>query len=232
MGKGAPLRWCEDWILRRHIHGRGIEIGALWRRFRVRNDVLVWYVDRLSPEGLREDYPEFRDIVRPDVVADAADLPFPPGGLDFIIAGHVLEHLPLPMKALRRWHDALGAGGTLLVRVPDKRFTFDSVRKRTTLEHLIHEEAHPDEAEARSHYADWVEHISHAKPADGHFESAVQELIDSGFSIHYHVWTDEDVQAMIDYTTREWKLTWRPVLFWRAHFYRKETIILMRKGSR
>jgi len=35
MGKGAPLRWIENRCLGRHLHGGGIEIGALWCRFPV-----------------------------------------------------------------------------------------------------------------------------------------------------------------------------------------------------
>ena len=60
---------------------------------------------------------------------------------------------------------------------------------------------------------------------------SVTDLIKSGFSIHYHVWTDADVEEIIDYTISEWKLTWRPVVFWRAHFYRKETIVLLKKAG-
>ena len=230
MGKGAPLRWLENRILRRHLQGRGIEIGALWRRFPVRPDVRVWYLDRLSQTGLLKDYSELDvKIIAPDIVADAADLPFASGGLDFIIASHVLEHLPLPLASLRKWHETLAPGGMLLLRVPDKRFTFDAPRARTSLEHLIQEMEQPGHYDVWSHYADWVEHIYHAKPSQPHFESSTRNLIESQFSIHYHVWTDEDIHEMIDFTISRWHLSWSPIIFWGAHFYRKEVIALLKK---
>src|SRR6266545_545751 len=183
MGKGAPLRWLENRILRRRLRGCGVEIGALWRRFPVPVGTCVWYLDRQGTTGLQHDYLEVKEIITPDVVADAADLPFAPQGLNFIIASHVLEHLPLPLIALRRWYDALASNGILLLRVPDKRFTFDAPRKRTTLDHLLLETEHADDYDNWAHHADWVEHILHAKPAEPHFEAAVKDLMNSGFSI-------------------------------------------------
>jgi hypothetical protein len=115
------------------------------------------------------------------------------------------------------------------LRVPDKRFTFDAPRKRTTLNHLLDENENPSGCDFYSHYADWVQHIYHAPPSAPHFESSVQDLIQSRFSIHYHVWTDEDVHEIVDYTISHWKLAWAPIVFWRAHFYRKETVVLLRK---
>jgi SAM-dependent methyltransferase len=55
--------------------------------------------------------------VAPDVIADAESLPL--RELDFIIASHVLEHLPSPLRALRSWYGALRSCGFLLLKVPD-----------------------------------------------------------------------------------------------------------------
>jgi len=38
-----------------------------------------------------------------DVVAEGDDLPFPADAFDFVLASHVLEHLPDPIRALREW---------------------------------------------------------------------------------------------------------------------------------
>jgi len=93
MGKGAALRWFENKRLGRHLRGRGVEIGALWRIFPVTAGSRVWYVDRHHSSDLRRQYPEFsRQLVSPDVLADAGLLPFADGSLDFVIASHVLEH--------------------------------------------------------------------------------------------------------------------------------------------
>ena len=72
----APLTWIENRYLKRYFHGRGIEIGALWRRFPVPRRARVWYLDRLGGAGLESHYPELRGrILQPDLLGDATELP-------------------------------------------------------------------------------------------------------------------------------------------------------------
>jgi predicted SAM-dependent methyltransferase len=49
------------------------------------------------------------------------NLPFEPGTVDEIYAGHLLEHFPFidGMKALYYWYSLLKDGGTISVTVPD-----------------------------------------------------------------------------------------------------------------
>ncbi len=61
------------------------------------------------------------------------------------------------------------------------------------------------------------------------FDQAVQDLMDQEYSIHFHVWIDQDVREMVDFTRQTWRLEWEPVVFWGAHFYRKETTILLQR---
>jgi SAM-dependent methyltransferase len=167
-------------------------------------------------------------IVVPDIVADGEDLPL--RDLDFIIASHVLEHLPSPLKALRSWYDALRSGGTLLLKVPDKRFTFDRNRERTPLQHLLEEFHDPTRIDTRAHYADWVEHVDGKPAGSAEFNAQLRSLMGTNYSIHYHVWTDQDLKDIIDHTRNVWRMAWRPVVFWNAHFYRKETVAVLQKA--
>jgi SAM-dependent methyltransferase len=231
MEKAALLRWLENRSLRRHLHGRGMEIGALWRRFPVPRGARVWYADRLSGDALAKHYPELKGRILPsDLVADAAQLPVAPASLDFLIASHLLEHLPFPLAALRAWYEALAPGGILLLKIPDKRYTFDARRERTPLAHLLEEYNDPARFEARAHYADWVEHVGGRSPGSPEIEREVGDLMRRGYSIHFHVWTDEDVREMVEFTRNVWKLEWEPVVFWGARFYRKETTVLLRRA--
>src|ERR1700736_3136134 len=91
VGKGAPLRWMENLYLRHHLRGKGIEIGGLWRKFKVPAQAKVWYLDRLSVEELTKQYELDCGIVTPDLIADAEQLPVASGSLNFLIASHVLE---------------------------------------------------------------------------------------------------------------------------------------------
>jgi 2-polyprenyl-3-methyl-5-hydroxy-6-metoxy-1,4-benzoquinol methylase len=51
-----------------------------------------------------------------------AELPFSPGGFDYLIFGDVLEHLPAPEKALERYLPYLAPEGRVIVSVPNMRF--------------------------------------------------------------------------------------------------------------
>ena len=227
MTKGAVLRWVENRYLRRYLHGRGIEIGALWRRFHLPRKVRVWYVDRLNRDDLQRHYPDLKgSIVSPDLLAEATQLPVRANSLDFLIASHVLEHLPFPLIALRSWYEALAPGGVLLLKVPDKRYTFDVHRSRTPLAHLVDEHHNPEKFDNWAHYADWVAGGGHTALMPG-FKQAVQDLMDQDYSIHFHVWIDEDVRDIINFTQQSMRMEWDTVVFWRAHFYRKETTVLL-----
>jgi SAM-dependent methyltransferase len=228
--KLAILRWMENRRLRRHFHGRGMEIGALWRRFPLPRRARAWYVDRLNADDLDEHYPELHGhIIPPNLLADAAVLPVAPASLDFLIASHVLEHLPFPLAALRAWYQVLAPGGVLLLRVPDKRYTFDKGRDRTPLVHLIREQRDPGQFDLREHYADWVTGVGRLSPKTPEFERTVRDLMLRNYSIHFHVWIDEDIREIVDYTRSEWRLNWDPVVFWGARPYRKETTVMLRR---
>ncbi len=230
MGKGAALRWFENKLLARHLRGRGIEIGALWRKFPVPQGSTVWYVDRGYSRDLQGEYPEVgQQLILPDVVGDAGHLPFRDGSLDFVIASHVLEHMPFPLAALRHWYRSLASGGVLLLKVPDKRYTFDVQRMQTPLRHLVEEDRNPASFDRRAHFEDWVQHVVRSTPGSPEFDPLVNHLMDIDYSIHYHVWTDEDVRELIDYTRERVGLQWRIVKFLKAHFYRKESIFLLQK---
>jgi len=229
MAKGAPLRWIENTYLKNFLRGRGVEIGGLWKKVKVPSKSKVWYLDRLSTEDLAKHYSEINgEIVAPDIVADAESLPLQE--LDFIIASHVLEHLPSPLRALKSWYEALRSGGTLLLKVPDKRFTFDHRRERTSLKHLIGEYEDPSSIDVRAHYADWVERVNGKELNTPEFEQELKSLMAENYSIHYHVWIDRDMSEIIEYTRSVWRLAWEPVVFWNAHFYRKETVTVLRKA--
>lgn len=183
----------------------------------------MWYLDRLDGSALDGHYPELRGrIVRPNLLGEASGLPVAPGSLDFLIASHVLEHLPYPLKALRAWYDALAPGGVLLLKVPDKRFTFDVKRARTPLHHLLNET--PDQ---RHHYADWVENVGGRSPGDADFEREVDDLMRRDYSIHFHVWIDDDIRELVEFTRNNWGLDWQPLVFWDAHRWRRETTVLL-----
>lgn len=55
---------------------------------------------------------------KPDVVADAANMPFQDSVFDYVICSEVLEHVPDPRRVLAEIHRVLRPGGKLLATVP------------------------------------------------------------------------------------------------------------------
>ena len=156
-------------------------------------------------------------------------LPFRPRSLDFVIASHVLEHLPFPLAALRQWYEVLRPGGVLLLKIPDKRYTFDLRRRRTPLQHLIAEDRAPATFDKRAHFEDWVENVIGRPRGSPEFDWDLANLLQADYSIHYHVWTDQDIRDLVEYTRTEFHLNWQPLVFWKAHFYRKECVVALQR---
>lgn len=57
--------------------------------------------------------------LNPDVVADAAHLPYPDNSVEEIYAGHMLEHFDMTEDVLKEWHRVLQPGGIITITVPD-----------------------------------------------------------------------------------------------------------------
>jgi predicted SAM-dependent methyltransferase len=64
------------------------------------------------------------------IIARAQDLPFKTATIDFVIALHVLEHLPDPVSAVFHWLDVVKPGGGVGIVVPDWRYTWDARNDR------------------------------------------------------------------------------------------------------
>src|SRR6476620_2061595 len=124
--------------LRHHIHGDGIEIGALHNPFDLSGLPItrIRYVDRMPSEQLRLQYPELNNVpfVAIDIIDDGQILStIPNESLDFIIANHMIEHCDNTLGALQNWLLKLRENGVLFLALPDKRRGWDERRDITSL---------------------------------------------------------------------------------------------------
>ena len=126
----------------------GLEIGGLDRPLVVRSELPegseILYADHLSTEDLKRKYKvdqtvDIDALVEVDIVCDSGDLGDSLGGrlVDYIVASHVIEHIPNPIGWLQMLFDALRPGGFVFLVVPDKRFTFDFQRPNTTFGEIL-----------------------------------------------------------------------------------------------
>lgn len=123
---------------------RGVEMGPLNRPLIAKGESEVYYVDHCSAEQLRAKYHgdpnvDPNDIVDVDFIwsnEPAKDLLQDVFPLDYVVASHVIEHVPDLIGWLHEMHDTLREGGSLALAIPDKRFTFDAYRRTSAMEEI------------------------------------------------------------------------------------------------
>jgi hypothetical protein len=120
---------------------RGLEIGPRENPMVLKSEGAIRYVDYTDTATLRASLPSRIDPASvPDVDIVWGDRPLlacADGPVDYILASHVIEHVPDLIGWLLEVRDALVPGGTLGLIAPDRRFTFDIMRRDTVLSEVI-----------------------------------------------------------------------------------------------
>ncbi len=185
----------------RFLAGEGLEIGALHQPLATPANARARYVDRLSVDDLRAEYPELAgwNLTEVDVIDNGELLEtVPDESQDFIIANHFLEHCEDPIRTIGTHLGKLRPGGVLFYAVPDKRYTFDYFRELTPLDHMIADFDEGPERSRAEHYEQWsgrlvVEEGRSEEEAMAH----ARDLEAAKYSIHFHVWTQAEFLKLI-----------------------------------
>lgn len=136
----------RDSILLRGIdrHALGLEIGPSHRPVAAKRDGFnVRILDHLDSHGLRSKYADhgvdIAAIEEVDYVWRGEALEDLVAGERFawIIASHVIEHVPDFIGFLGSCERILAPGGVLSLAVPDKRYCFDCERENSSLARII-----------------------------------------------------------------------------------------------
>src|SRR4051794_725388 len=138
------------WELNDFSRGHGLEVGPLHRSIVHREEGDVSYVDVLDRDGLVEHYrndphvpaeaiPEIdfhliQDDGRTLSLVEAAK---PGAPFDWVMASHVIEHVPDVIGWLDELAELVVDDGKLVLVVPDKRYCFDVHRPPTTVGQMI-----------------------------------------------------------------------------------------------
>ena len=131
----------------------GIEIGPLDKPLVRRDRGFVLYVDHADTAALRQKYVDdsgvdldalgevdavWGESTLADILAArAATHPGTPARVDYVIASHVVEHVPDLVGWLAEIHAVLKPDGQLRLAVPDRRFTFDCLREDSRLSDVL-----------------------------------------------------------------------------------------------
>jgi predicted SAM-dependent methyltransferase len=87
-----------------------------------------------------EQYRYFKEKTGKQFISEGSDLSYiGDEEYDFVLSCHNLEHFANPVKAVKEWYRILKKGGTMLLVLPDKRFTFDNKREYTSFDHLVND---------------------------------------------------------------------------------------------
>jgi predicted SAM-dependent methyltransferase len=186
-------------IAYRYIRGDGIEIGALHNPLRLPQEAHVRYVDRLSVEDLRHQYPELSScpLVPVHLVDDGERLAtIGDATQDFVIANHFLEHCQDPIATMKHFFRVLKPNGVLYGALPDKRYTFDKKRAVTELQHLWDDHLRGPALSRRAHFEDYVQGV-HSDVSAEEKKRLVEDYLARDYSIHYHVWTQKEIIELL-----------------------------------
>jgi 2-polyprenyl-3-methyl-5-hydroxy-6-metoxy-1,4-benzoquinol methylase len=151
----------------------GLEIGPSYSPLAARKD--GWNIeiaDHLDTKGIREKYAAWgvdgNSIEDVDYVIGTDGLFAAIGEekrFDFILASHVIEHVPDVIKFLDDCYRLLKFDGVLSLVVPDKKFCFDVLKPLSTTGQIL--QAHIDKRTRHSPGTIYDAHALHVSREDG-----------------------------------------------------------------
>ncbi len=204
-----PLQEYESTVrvglANKFLSGSGIEIGALQRPLQLPGECRIRYVDRMPFPDLLRHYPELNKfpIQPPDLIDDGEHLTtIADSSQDFVVANHFFEHCRNPIQTLKNLLRVIKSGGILFIAVPDKRYTFDFERPSTAYETVRRAFEKGERPDVRELFEEWVAYIE--RRSDAGAAARASELLASNYSIHYNVWTVDEllshlIQARMDF---------------------------------
>jgi SAM-dependent methyltransferase len=125
---------------------KGMEIGPLDKPTVTREMGNIIYVDHCNRTDLVKKYsgdPNTNTDNIPEIdyvwgKQTLRELVGPEENFDYVIASHVIEHVPDLLGWLDEINQILSEKGVLSLVIPDKRFTFDIFRNESTAAEMIH----------------------------------------------------------------------------------------------
>lgn len=121
---------------------------------------------------------------------------------DYVVACHVIEHVPDPISYIRDLAGLVRPGGSVMLTVPDKRQTPDRTRPSTSLDHLVgeyHDKCrYPSIEHIMEFHRHWMsDQLGYDFPLEEAFTYACAFHASGEADVHCHVWTDAEFHDQI-----------------------------------
>jgi SAM-dependent methyltransferase len=137
-------------------------------------------------------------------VAEGADLAeVQDESYDFILSSHMLEHSANPLRALQAWKRVLRPAGSIVLLLPNRRWTFDHNRPVTSLAHLVNDFVAKTGEEDLTHLAEVLNlHDLRRDPDAGDYERFKRrsESNPENRGMHHHVFDEALVRAILEWS--------------------------------
>lgn len=223
---GRPLspRQLRMYRLFDPTRGKGLEIGPLHMPVVPRSTGDVHYVDVHDLAGLQDAYrshegfpleaieaPDFV-LLGPDGIRTLPEAVAPGAPFSWVVASHVIEHVPDVITWLQEVAAVLEDDGQLVLAVPDRRLCFDAERDPTTVGQMLRAHRSRDRVPSVRAVYDHFSRCVHIDPVHiWHGGAPGERMYDAGFAMskvaeaeageyvdcHVWVWTPESFVAQL-----------------------------------
>lgn len=190
--------------------GVGLEVGPLNNPIVLRPDFDVRYVDVLDTAGLRDHY-RGDPTVDPDEIPDIDfwlqrddgtivgldEAVKPAAPYRWVVASHVIEHVPDLIGWLRELAEVMHDGGDLVLAIPDKRYCFDVLRPPTTVGQMLQAHADRDRIPSVRAVFDHLRNAAQVTPGElwaGKEISEAERIHDLPYVLHQLALVEKDRQ--------------------------------------
>jgi hypothetical protein len=191
-----------------YLSGTGIEVGAGLAVTHYKNVRELIYVDKRDHAEFVKNFgrePPYTLLSLPQAYAQN------PGGVDFLVAHHVIEHCANPIRVLAfQWLTLVQPNGILFLSMPSSTNPAERERLPTPIDHVLDDfffHRSDYSYESRQHIYSFILQWTAYRPGSFWYEkrsnheyarAALSEVVREEQDLHWHTFTLESATSMVE----------------------------------